>query len=209
MRGRPQLQGEPAAPRPPCSPGSAARAVTSAYREAGGRPGGSTAGQAAPEEGGARARRRIPLARRAPRQPPPRALPRPLGARPSERPGAAHRQESSRPFRSLRPRPLRAALSSHGRGPAAAGARATPAPDSLEPSPQGPGRGRKKPPQPGNVSAARAGAGTPKYRETLRAACERSAQARSELTRLVRSSSPAKMGEGLRLGSVGFGGSAP
>lgn len=60
MRGLPQLEGEPAYPRPPCNHGCAARAVISACRKAGGHPGGSTAGPAAPEEGGVRALRRIP-----------------------------------------------------------------------------------------------------------------------------------------------------
>lgn len=116
------------------------------------------------------------------------SFPRPLGARPSERPGAAHRQESPRPFRSVRPRPLRAAQSSHGRGPAAAAARPTPAPDSQEPSPRAPdagGRDRHSPGMWAPLAQAQAHARPPKYRETGRAARDR-VRARAAWTRPLR-----------------------
>lgn len=88
----------------------------------------------------------------APRSPPPRALPRPLGARPSARPGADHRQDTSRPLRSLRPARSSPRQRAGGGWEAQASTRL---PGVLA---AGPGRRRKRPPQPWNVSAARANA---------------------------------------------------
>lgn len=77
-RRSPQREDKFAAPRPPCSPGRGARAVTSASREAGGRPGGSAAD---PGRSGGRRRLRPPP-RPAPRSPgpSPAAAPRPTSA---------------------------------------------------------------------------------------------------------------------------------
>lgn len=71
-----QLEDKFAAPRPPCSPGLGARAVTSASRDAGGSPGGNAAGP------GCSGRRRRPPPHPAPRSPCPSlaAAPRPTSA---------------------------------------------------------------------------------------------------------------------------------